>query len=84
MCQMKLGEVLRTTRELHTDGMTMMIVTHEFGFAYVIADRVLFLHAGEIFEQGTPEKIIVTPPKRRTREFLAGHDQFRIPSREEA
>jgi polar amino acid transport system ATP-binding protein len=79
-----VGEVLRTMQELRNDGMTMLIVTHELGFAYVVADRVLFLHEGEIFEQGTPEKILVNPQKRRTREFLASHDQFRIPSREKA
>jgi len=78
-----VGEVLRTMQELRNDGMTMLIVTHELGFAYVVADRVLFLHEGEIFEQGAPEEILVNPQKRRTREFLAGHDQFRIPSRSE-
>jgi polar amino acid transport system ATP-binding protein len=77
-----VGEVLRTMQELRKDGMTMLIVTHELGFAYVVADRVLFLHEGEIFEQGTPQEILVSPQKRRTREFLAGHDQFRIPSRQ--
>jgi polar amino acid transport system ATP-binding protein len=79
-----VGEVLRTMQELHTDGITMLIVTHELGFAYAVADRVLFLHEGEIFEQGSPGEILIAPRKRRTKEFLAGHDQFRIPSREEA
>ena len=78
-----VGEVLRTMQELRNDGMTMLIVTHELGFAYAVADRVLFLHEGEIFEQGTPRDILVAPQQRRTREFLAGHDQFRIPSRQE-
>lgn len=76
-----VGEVLRTMQELINEGMTMLIVTHELGFAYAVADRVLFLHDGEIFEQGTPEEILVTPQKHRTREFLAGHNQFQIPSR---
>ncbi|CAB1079209.1 ABC transporter, ATP-binding protein (cluster 3, basic aa/glutamine/opines) [Olavius algarvensis Delta 1 endosymbiont] len=77
-----VGEVLRTMQELRNDGMTMLIVTHELGFAYAVADRVLFLHKGEIFEQGTPAEILITPQKSRTREFLAGHDQFQIPSRQ--
>jgi len=76
-----VGEVLRTMQELRNDGMTMLIVTHELGFAYAVADRVLFLHSGEIFEQGPPAEILVTPQKRRTKEFLAGHNQFQIPSR---
>jgi len=76
-----VGEVLRAMQELRKDGMTMLIVTHELGFAYAVADRVLFLHKGEIFEQGSPKEILVNPQKRRTKEFLAGHDQFRIPSR---
>lgn len=58
--------------------------THELGFACAVADRVLFLHEGEIFEQGTPGEVLINPQKQRTREFLAGHDQFRIPSRQEA
>jgi len=76
-----VGEVLRTMQELRNDGMTMLIVTHELGFAYAVADRVLFLHKGEIFEQGPPAEILITPQKSRTRAFLAGHDQFQIPSR---
>ena len=75
-----VGEVLRTMQELRNDGMTMLIVTHELGFAYAVADRVLFLHEGEIFEEGTPEEILITPKKNRTKEFLSGHDQFQIPS----
>ena len=77
-----VGEVLRTMQELRNDGMTMLIVTHELGFAYAVADRVLFLHAGEIFEQGSPAEILISPQKDRTREFLSGHDQFQIPSRQ--
>jgi polar amino acid transport system ATP-binding protein len=76
-----VGEVLRTMQELRNDGMTMPIVTHELGFAYAVADRVLFLHKGEIFENGTPEEILVSLKKRRTKELLSGHDQFQIPSR---
>jgi polar amino acid transport system ATP-binding protein len=75
-----VGEVLRTMQELRKDGMTMLIVTHELGFAYAVADRVLFLHEGEIFEQGSPAEILISPQKDRTREFLSGHDQFQIPS----
>ncbi len=77
-----VGEVLRTMQELRNDGMTMLIVTHELGFAYAVADRVLFLHEGEIFEQGSPADILINPQKSRTREFLSGHDLFQIPSRQ--
>ena len=46
---------------MRNEGMTMLIVTHELGFAYAVADRVLSLHTGEIFEQGPPGEILVTP-----------------------
>jgi len=74
-----VGEVLRTMRALSDEGMTMLIVTHELGFAYHVADRVIFLHDGLIHEQGTPEEVLVRPRERRTREFLEGHGLFRLP-----
>ena len=74
-----VGEVLLAMQELRQEGMTMIIVTHELGFAYAVADRVLFLHDGKILEQGTPEDILVHPKQQRTIEFLAGHNQFQIP-----
>jgi len=74
-----VGEVLRTMRALSDEGMTMLIVTHELGFAYHVADRVIFLHDGLIHEQGTPQEVLVRPRERRTREFLEGHGLFRLP-----
>ena len=74
-----VGEVLRTMRTLSEEGMTMLIVTHELGFAYHVADRVIFIHDGLIHEEGPPAKILVDPKTERTREFLASHSQFRLP-----
>jgi polar amino acid transport system ATP-binding protein len=74
-----VGEVLRTMRALSEEGMTMLIVTHELGFAYHVADRVIFLHDGLILEQGTPQEMLLRPRERRTREFLEGHGLFRLP-----
>jgi polar amino acid transport system ATP-binding protein len=74
-----VGEVLQTIRELSDEGMTMVIVTHEIGFAYSVADRILFLHDGRIHEQGTPDEMLVRPKQPRTREFLRGFSRFRIP-----
>ena len=74
-----VGEVLRAMRALSEEGMTMLIVTHELGFAYAVADRVIFLHDGLIHEQGTPEEVLLRPREQRTREFLDGHGQFRLP-----
>jgi len=74
-----VGEVLRTMRALRDEGMTMLIVTHELGFAYHVADRVVFLHDGLIHEQGTPQEVLLRPREQRTREFLEGHGLFRLP-----
>jgi polar amino acid transport system ATP-binding protein len=74
-----VGEVLRTMRALSDEGMTMLIVTHELGFAYHVADRVIFLHDGLIHEQGTPQDVLLHPRATRTREFLEGHGLFRLP-----
>ncbi|MBM3598773.1 MAG: amino acid ABC transporter ATP-binding protein [Alphaproteobacteria bacterium] len=74
-----VGEVLLTMRALSEEGMTMLIVTHELGFANAVADRVVFLHEGRIHEQGTPEQVLRSPQKPRTREFLAGFSHFRLP-----
>ena len=74
-----VGEVLRTMRALSEEGMTMLIVTHELGFAYHVADRVIFLHDGVIHEQGTPQEVLLRPRAPRTREFLEGHGLFRLP-----
>ncbi|MGP9808218.1 amino acid ABC transporter ATP-binding protein [Halomonas sp. AOP12-C2-37] len=66
-----IGEVLDAMRELAKEGMTMVIVTHEMGFAREVADRVIFIHKGEIAEQGAPEKLFDTPQNERTQSFLA-------------
>jgi polar amino acid transport system ATP-binding protein len=74
-----VGEVLDTMKELADEGMTMLIVTHELGFAYTVADRVLFLHEGRILEQGRPDEVLVHPREAATRSFLRGHGRFRLP-----
>ena len=65
-----VGEVLNVIRELAAGGMTMLIATHEMGFAREIASRVCFLEAGVILEQGPPEKIFTAPREPRTQQFL--------------
>jgi polar amino acid transport system ATP-binding protein len=65
-----VGEVLNVIRELAAGGMTMLIATHEMGFAREIADRVCFLEAGVILEQGPPDEIFSAPKEVRTRQFL--------------
>lgn len=65
-----VGEVLGTMKELANDGMTMLIVTHEIGFAREVADRVIFMDDGVICEQGTPEEVIMHPKEERTQSFL--------------
>ena len=65
-----VAEVLAVIRELAREGMTMLIATHEMGFARDIAERVCFLEAGRILEQGRPERIFTTPEHTRTRQFL--------------
>jgi polar amino acid transport system ATP-binding protein len=65
-----VGEVLNVIRELAAGGMTMLIATHEMGFAREIADRVCFLDAGVILEQGPPEQIFSAPREPRTQQFL--------------
>src|SRR6185437_6789484 len=56
-----VGEVLRTMRELAEDGMTMLVVTHELGFAYAVAHRVVFIHQGRIHEAGSPAEVLLRP-----------------------
>jgi polar amino acid transport system ATP-binding protein len=65
-----VGEVLRLVRDLKGDGMTMLIATHEMGFARQVADRVCFLDGGTILEQGTPAAVLESPEQPRTRQFL--------------
>jgi polar amino acid transport system ATP-binding protein len=65
-----VAEVLDVIRELASGGMTMLIATHEMGFARDVANRVCFLHDGRILEQGSPEQIFGDPREERTRQFL--------------
>jgi polar amino acid transport system ATP-binding protein len=65
-----VGEVLDVIRELSKSGTTLIIVTHEIGFAREVADRVVFLEQGEILEAGTPSQVLLTPRHPRTRDFL--------------
>jgi polar amino acid transport system ATP-binding protein len=74
-----VGEVLKTMRELAEEGMTMLVVTHEIGFAYAVADRVVFVHEGKILEQGPPREILVSPKSERLAQFLGVFREFRLP-----
>ncbi|MGN0475758.1 MAG: amino acid ABC transporter ATP-binding protein [Ruminococcus sp.] len=65
-----VGEVLDVMKELAKEGMTMVVVTHEMGFAREVADRVIFMSEGTIVEEGTPEEIFTSPKEDRTKEFL--------------
>ena len=66
-----VGEVLEVIRELAKSGMTMVLVTHEMGFAREVCDRVVFLSDGVICEQGSPEEVFGNPQQPRTKEFLS-------------
>ena len=66
-----VGEVLAVMKELAREGMTMVVVTHEIGFAREVADRVVFMEGGYIVEQGTPEEVINNPKEPRTIDFLS-------------
>ena len=66
-----VGEVLDVMKQLAADGMTMLVVTHEMGFAREVASRVLFMDNGMIIEQNTPDKIFTNPQNQRTRDFLS-------------
>lgn len=66
-----VGEVLETIRQLAHEGMTMIVVTHEMGFAREVGSRILFLHEGRILEEGTPDELFNNPREERTRSFLS-------------
>lgn len=66
-----VGEVLDVMRELAREGMTMLVVTHEMGFAREVADRVIYIHEGCIVEQGTPEQVFDHAQNERTQTFLS-------------
>ena len=65
-----VGEVLAVMKQLANDGMTMVVVTHEMGFAREVADRVIFMEDGKIAAEGTPEQIFVNPQNERLQQFL--------------
>lgn len=65
-----VGEVLQVMKELAKEGMTMVVVTHEMGFAREVADRVIFMDEGKIYEEGTPEQIFDNPQTPRLKQFL--------------
>jgi len=66
-----IGEVLEVMKNLAAGGMTMMVVTHEIGFAREVADRVVFMESGRIVEEGPPEVVLDNPTQQRTRDFLS-------------
>jgi polar amino acid transport system ATP-binding protein len=73
-----VGEVLTVIRSLADEGRTMLLVTHELGFAYHVATRVLFLADGTIHEEGTPDEVLKHPRRERTRAFLASHKRYSL------
>ncbi|GFK18711.1 ATP-binding protein [Corynebacterium glutamicum] len=66
-----VGEVLRVMKQLADDGMTMLVVTHEMGFAHEVADQVVFMADGVVVEAGTPEQVLDNPKEQRTKDFLS-------------
>ena len=67
-----VGEVLRVMRDLAAEGRTMIVVTHEMGFAREVSSAVMFLHAGQVEEYGTPQQVFDNPQSERCRQFLTG------------
>jgi arginine/lysine/histidine transport system ATP-binding protein len=66
-----VGEVLNVMKELASEGMTMVVVTHEMGFAKEVGDRIFFMDGGNIIEEGTPEEVFNNPKNPRTKDFLS-------------
>lgn len=66
-----VGEVLRVMKDLAAQGMTMLVVTHEMGFAREVADKIFFMDGGVVLESGTPAEVLDTPQQPRTKEFLS-------------
>jgi polar amino acid transport system ATP-binding protein len=66
-----VGEVLAVMRDLASSGMTMVVVTHELGFAREVANQVVFMDRGAIIERGPPGELLVHPQQQRTRDFIA-------------
>ncbi|MDR6354156.1 ABC-type histidine transport system ATPase subunit [Pseudomonas psychrotolerans] len=68
-----VGEVLKVMRSLADEGITMLVVTHEMGFARHVSNRVVFMHQGQIDAQGTPEELFEQLPTERFRQFVSSH-----------
>ena len=66
-----VGDVLDAMRQLARDGMTMIVVTHEMGFAREVADKAVFMDAGVVVEAGRPDEVLVSPQHERTKAFLS-------------
>ncbi len=66
-----VGEVLNVMKDLAREGMTMLVVTHEMGFAREVADKVIFMADGQVLETGTPEELFSAPKTDKARQFLA-------------
>lgn len=73
-----VGEVLGVIEQLANEGRTMLLVTHEIGFAYHVANRIVFLADGEIYETGTPDEVLKNPKRPLTQQFLADHQRFQF------
>ena len=73
-----VGEVLSVIEQLANEGRTMLLVTHEIGFAYHVATRIVFLAEGGIYETGTPDEVLKNPQRPLTRQFLAEHRRFQF------
>jgi ABC-type histidine transport system ATPase subunit len=67
-----VGEVLKVMRSLAEEGRTMLVVTHEMGFAREVSSRVMFLHQGRVEEDGPPEQVFDKPKSERFRQFMSG------------
>ena len=65
-----VGEVLKVMKDLAESGLTMLIVTHEMGFAKAVADKIIFMDSGEIVEESNPEKFFINPETERAKKFL--------------
>ena len=73
-----VGEVLGVIEALAREGRTMLLVTHEIGFAYHVATRIVFLAEGGIYETGTPDEVLKSPKRPLTQQFVAGHRRFQF------
>ncbi|MCV0397240.1 MAG: amino acid ABC transporter ATP-binding protein [Rhizobiaceae bacterium] len=73
-----VGEVLSVIKQLADEGRTMLLVTHEIGFAYHVATRIVFLADGGIYETGTPDEVLKNPKRPLTQQFLAEHQRFQF------